>query len=447
MEFFMSKTKRKLSVVHPDAAGIDIGSQKIFVSAGEEEVKQFDTFTNSFIDAVKYLQEHSVKTVAMEATGVYWVTLYDMIKKAGIEVYVVNGRDVKNVPGRKSDVKDCQWLQQLHTYGLLRASFIPEERIIELRSYVRLRTDHISQLSEQILHMQKALDLMNIKLHTVISDIAGVSGMKIIRAILKGERDPIKLTEMCNYQILRKKKTIVIESLKGNYKNEQLFALRQAVEIYDFYENKMEECDKEIEMLLHKMTDDKKIPEKVSDPKRVNHNSNPPKIENLHLLLMKLTDGKDPSQITGLSDYIMLQEISEVGTDLSKWKTEKHYTSWLGLSPGKHSSGKSNKKRKLYKNTRAGQIFKLAAFAVANSKNHALSGFYRRVKAKRGSYVAIKATARKIAVIFYNIMTKGFDYVEQGIQKYQQKYEQHLRKYLELQAKKLGLSLVANVVH
>ena len=195
------------------------------------------------------------------------------------------------------------------------------------------------------------------------------------------------------------------------------------------------------------MTGKKNNPEEVSKPKRVNHNSHPPKIDNLHLLLMKLTYGKDPSQITGLSDYIMLQEISEVGIDLNKWKTVKHYTSWLGLSPGKHSSGKSNKKRKLYKNMRAGQIFKLAAFAVANSKNHALSGFYRTVKAKRGSYVEIKATARKIAVMFYNIMTKGFDYVDQGIKSYQIKYEEHLRKRLEKQAKLLGLSLVSRLVH
>lgn len=443
----MSEARRKLKAINLHAAGIDVGSEKIFVAAAEEDVRQFDTFTSSFSNAVKYLKDHQVKTVAMEATGVYWVTLYDMIEKAGIEVYVVNGRDVKNVPGRKSDVADCQWLQQLHTYGLLRASFIPEDNIRQLRSYVRLRSDHIGKLSEQILHMQKALDLMNIKLHTVISDITGVSGMKIIRAIVAGERDPVKLTEMCDHQILSKKKDLVIESLRGNYKKEEIFALKQAVEIYDFYEKKMEECDKEIERLLLEMTADKKAPNTVSKPKRVNHNSHPPKIDDLHILLMKLTNGKDPSQITGLSDYIMLQEISEVGTDLSKWKTVKHYTSWLGLSPGKHSSGKSNKKRRLYKNTKAGQIFKLAAFAVANSKNHALSGFYKRIKAKRGANIAIKATARKIASIFYNIMTKGFDYVEQGITKYQQKYEEHLRKYLEKQAKKLGLSLIPTLVH
>ena len=190
----MAKGKRKLQMIHPNAAGIDIGSEKIFVAVEEEEVKSFDTFTNSFSNAVNYLVEKKVQTVAMEATGVYWVTLYDMIEKVGIEVYVVNGRDVKNVPGRKSDVADCQWIQQLHSYGLLRASFIPEENIRQLRSYIRLRSDHISKLSEQIQHMQKALVLMNIKLHNVISDITGVSGMKILRAIIQGEEDPIKLT-------------------------------------------------------------------------------------------------------------------------------------------------------------------------------------------------------------------------------------------------------------
>lgn len=443
----MSKQKRRLRVINPDAAGIDIGSEKIFTAIDGKEVKSFRTFTNSFTEAVKYLLENGVKTVAMESTGVYWITLYDMIKQAGIEVYVVNGREVKNVPGRKSDVANCQWIQQLHSYGLLRASFIPEVEIRELRSYIRLRTDHITKLSSQILLMQKALDLMNIKLHNVISDITGVSGMKILRAIIQGETDPIKLTEMCDKQILRNKKDLVTESLRGYYKAEEIFTLKQAVEIYDFYETKIEECDEAMEKLLGKMTAAKPIPEKISKQKRVNHNSHPPKIKDLHLTLMKLTGGKDPSQITGLSDYTLLQAISEVGTDLSKWKTEKHFTSWLGLSPGKHSSGKSNRKKKLHKNTRAGQIFKLAAFSIANSKHNALIGFYRRIKAKHGSSVAIKATARKIAVIFYKIMTKGFDYVEQGLRKYQQTYKAHLRKHLERQAKKLGLSLVPSVVH
>jgi len=443
----MSKQKRRLRVINPDAAGIDIGSEKIFTAIDGQEVRSFNTFTNSFAEAVKYLLENGVKTVAMESTGVYWITLYDMIKQAGIEVYVVNGREIKNVPGRKSDVADCQWIQQLHSYGLLRASFMPQAEIRQLRSYMRLRTDHINKLSSQILLMQKALDLMNIKLHNVISDITGVSGMKILRAIIQGETDPIKLTEMCDKQILKNKKNLVTESLRGYYKEEEIFTLRQAVEIYDFYEAKIEECDKAMEKLLSQMTKDKTTPEKISKQKRVNHNSHPPKVEDLHLSLMKLTEGKDPSQVTGLSDYTLVQVISEVGVDLSKWKTEKHFTSWLGLSPGKHSSGKSNKQKRLHKNTRAGQIFKRSAFAVANSKHNALIGFYRRIKSKHGAGVAIKATARKIAVIFYNIMTKGFNFVEQGLKKYQETYETHLRKSLEKQAKKLGFTLVPSLVH
>lgn len=443
----MSKPRRKLDVVNPNAGGIDIGSEKIFVAAGETEVKSFDTFTSSFAKAVEYVKAQEVRTIAMEATGVYWVTLYDMLEKAGITVYVVNGRDVKNVPGRKSDVADCQWLQQLHTYGLLRASFIPQEQIRQMRSYVRLRSDHIQKASEQIQHIHKALDLMNIKLHNVISDITGVSGMKIVRSILQGETDPFKLVALCDRQILKKKKEVVTESLHAHYKSEEIFALRQAVEIYDVYQQKIDECDKELERLLRKMTSDAPTPNTLSAPKRVNHNSHPPKIDDLHLLLMKATGGKDPSQIAGLSDYIVLQAISEVGIDLSAWKTEKHFTSWMGLSPGKHQTGKTNKNRRLHKNTRAGQIFKLAAFAIANSKHNALSGFYRRVKAKRGAAIAIKATARKLAVMFYNIMTKGFDYVEQGIIKYQQVYDAQLRKRLELQAKRIGCSLVPVQVH
>lgn len=430
----------KISKIHPNAAGIDIGSEKIFIGIEDKEVRSFSTFTGDYLKSIEYLKENKITTVAMEATGVYWIALYDMLEQAGIEAHLVDGRQVKNVPGRKSDVADCQWIQQLHSFGLLHRCFIPDDITRQLRTYTRLREDHLSLSSQHILHMQKALDLMNIKLHNVISEIHGVSGMRILKAIISGNHNPKELLLLCENSILKNKRDLVLASLQGNFRKEYIFILKQAVDAYEFYMDKMLECDKQIEALLEKINDGKPTPPNITKPKRIRHNA--PKIDNLHEQLMKLTQGRDPSQVIGLTDKSLLLQIAETGLDLSRWKTEKHFTSWLCLSPTKHESGKSNKRRKKKGNTKAGQIFREAAFSVANSKHSALGGFYRRIKAKKGYRVAIKATARKIAVLYYNTMTKGIEFVEQGLILYQQKFKEQQIKRLQKQAKYLGLQLI-----
>ena len=437
----MKKQLENLNVINENAAGIDIGSEMIFVSASGMPVKSFRTFTQNLIELCLYLKENNVTTVAMEATGVYWMPIYDAIEKNRMQIFVVNGAHVKNVPGRKSDVQDCQWIQQLHSYGLLNSSFVPNNTIRKLRTYIRLRDDHIEMASAHKLHLQKAFDLMNVKIHNVISDITGTSGMLIIRAIIEGERDTNKLALLCNQQILNKKKDQVIASLEGNYDEEYIFALQQAVSCLDFYLLQINECDKKIESLLHEMTQKKSAPQQMKSVKVIK--SHKPDIEDLHFLLMKLTDGKDASQIPGLTDQTLMKLISEVGLDIGKWPTVKQFTSWLGLAPNKHQSGKKNKKvRRRFKN-RAGQIFREAARSLANSKFNALGGFYRRIRARSGPMVANVATARKIAVLFYNILKKGSEYVEVGLEKYEEAYKIKKINSLRKMAHQLAMEVVS----
>jgi transposase len=431
---------KSISKINPNSAGIDIGTEYIFIGIEDKEVVSFPTFTHSYIKAIEYLKENNVTSVAMEATGVYWFSLYDIIEQAGIDVCLVNGREVKNVPGRKSDVEDCQWIQQLHSFGLLRPCFIPDDLTRQLRTYTRLRQDHLSLSTQHIQHMQKSLDLMNVKLHNVISQITGVSGLRVLKAIISGNHNPEKLAELCEQSILKKKKDLVISSLYGNFRDDYIFSLKQAVDSYEFYQQKVLECDKKIQQLLDLITKDIPTPPDIKPPKRIRHNA--PQVDNLHEKLMKLTGGKDPSQITGLTDKTLMELIGEVGTDLSRWKTEKHFTAWLCLAPGKHQSGKKNKKKIKKGHTKAGQIFRNAAYSLTNSKHSAIGQFYHRIRARKGQVIAIKATARKIAVLFYNIMTKGIEFVEKGVLAYQQKVKEQQLKRLQKQAKHLGLMLL-----
>jgi transposase len=429
----------KLEKIHLNVAGIDIGSEKIFVAVEGQEVKSFGTFTDFFKQAVEYLQLHDIQTVAMEATGVYWIVLYDMLEEAGIDVFLANPSATGNVPGRKTDVQDCQWIQQLHSYGLLRKSFIPEGTIRELRVYVRLREDHIAMASAHVQHMQKALTMMNIRLHQVISQIQGVSGLKIIEAILSGERDPEKLVLLCEKQILLKKREEVVLSLKGNYKPEHLFALQQALDSWRFYHTKIQECDNQIERLLSVATQGKPPATNLSRAKTIKHHK--PAVKNLHEKLGKLLDGRDATVLPGVTDYNLMQLVAETGTDLTKWPSEKHFTSWLRVAPGQNRSGKINKRAKRRGSTRAGQIFRKAAQSIIQSKHIALGAFGRRIRAKKGPMIAIKAVARKLAVMFYNLMTKGLDYVEQGVKKYEEQYTAQLTKFLQKKAFELGYML------
>ena len=423
--------------IHLNAAGIDIGAKKVFVSVENQEVISFYTFTEDFERLCEYLHKHKVKTVAMEATGVYWIILYDILEASGLDVWLVDGRQTKQVPGRKTDVKDCQWIQQLHSYGLLNRCFVAQSEIKTLRSYTRLREDHIRSASMHINHMQKSLTMMNIRLKEVLSQIHGKSGMKIITAILNGERDRDVLVNMCHSSILKNKKEEVYKSLKGHYTEEGLFALQQAYDAYFFYQKQIQECDEKIDKVLNKMGNQG---QGQSNDKRKPIRHHQPNVNNLGSNMMNIFESNDATLISEITDYTWLKLLSECGTDLSRWPTEKHYTSWLGLAPGQHHSGKKNRNARKKGKPSAGQIFRGIAQSLINSKDIALGAFGRRIRARKGPRIANKAVARKLAELYWRAMVKGLSYVEHGIEKYQEQLNfQKLKTF-----KRLALELNIN---
>ncbi len=427
--------------IRKNVAGIDIGARHVFVGIESNKAKMFETFTEDFEDLAHYLLENKIESVAMEATGVYWVILYDILETQGLDVWLVDGRSTRQVLGRKTDVKDCQWIQQLHSYGLLNRCFIATELVQELRNYQRLREDHIRSASMHINHMQKALTLMNIRLKEVISQIHGASGMRIIRAIIQGERNAETLTAMCEDSILKNKRDRVIKSLNGHYNSSGLFTLAQAVECYDFYQIQINSCDKKIDQVLLKMSSGKELTQNKRTPRKpIRHHK--PDVKNMDNYLLKIFNEKDATVLPGITDYNWMQLLSELGTDLQKWKTEKHFTSWLGLAPKQHNSGKMRRNYKPKGSPKAGLIFKQAAVSLINSKNIALGAFGRKIRAKKGGLVAIKAVARKLATLYWKLFVKGLDYVEKGIKAYEEKVLINKQKAVTRMAKELGLSIV-----
>ena len=427
--------------IRKNCAGIDIGAKHIFVSIESEKVQRFETFTQDFHLAKDYLQRHGIETVAMEATGVYWVILYEILEDSGLDVWLVDGRQTRQVPGRKTDVKDCQWIQQLHSYGLLNRCYIPDEEVKSVRTYQRMREDHIRSSSMHINHMQKALIEMNIRLNEVLSQIHGVSGLAMIRAILAGERDPKKLLSLCHSSIKKNKSEEVLKSLNGYYTESGLFALNQAYTAYQFYQDQIKACDKMLELTMEKInkTNGPTSKKEVSDVKRrkaIRHNK--PDVKDLGGHLLKIFTGRDATVLPGITDYTWLQLYAETGKDLGLWPTEKHYTSWLGLSPGQHHSGKKRKNKNKKFRPKAGQIFRQIAVSLIESNKIALGAFGRRLKSKRGPGIAIKATARKLAVLYWRLMVKGLEYTERGIKDYELKLKQQKEKWLMNTAAKLG---------
>ena len=430
-----------LTVLDPAAAAIDVGSEHLHVSIAGGPPKVFGTTTGQLYDLRDWLNSQGVRTVAMEATGIYWLCPYEVLEQAGLEVVVVNGKYVKNLPGRKTDMKDCQWQATLHAHGLLKSGFVPPEHIRRLQDYIRLRTDHITMAGSHEQHMQKALDRMNLKIHEVISDLTGMSGLKMIEAILAGERRPGELLALCDPQIQKKKAERLREALRGTWKREHLFALRQAYELWQFYQKKIVECDQQIEEVLKELAgpEDPQAPAPPAATKRGGINT--PQIQGLHGLLWRLCGGKDATTLPGVADHVLLQLLAEVGTDLGKhWRTEKHFTAWLGLAPGSRQSGKRRGSQKRGRN-RAGRLFCVIARSVGRSVDKALGGFYRRLKGRRGGLVANLGLARKLAELFWRLMVHGVTYVEQGLKKYEEKVvqtEQHLLRKL---ARKYNLVL------
>jgi transposase len=441
--FNVPKLPTHLQHLNLNAAGIDIGSERHMVAVPEGRdkvsVREFGTFTTDLEALATWLKQCGVTTVAMESTGVYWIPLFELLERRGFEVKLVDARHVKNVSGRKSDVLDCQWIQQLHTYGLLAGAFRPPDEMCVLRSYLRQREMLTQSASMHIQHMQKALQQMNLLLHNVVSDITGVTGMKIIKAILAGERDPRVLARHRDERCHNSAATIA-KSLVGNYREEHLFALRQAVDLYETYQGKIADCNQAIIKQVEKQPDisDDEFPtpaKQVPGRDRIRDG-----VDVRHLLFKK--SGVDLFAIPGLAADTLLTLTSEVGFDMTPWKTEKHFASWLNLCPGTKISGGKVLQNKTKRNpNRAAQAFRMAAASLYRSQT-ALGAFYRRLKSRAGGKQAVTATAHKIARIYYAMLSCGTSYVELGQHAYEQRYKERRLGHLKVQAKSLGFQLV-----
>ena len=421
------------------AAGIDIGATQIFVAAGGPEVVSFDTFTSGYYQCIEYLQQKGIEYVAMEATGVYWMALYGMLESCGFKVCLVNPKETKQVKGRKTDVKDCQWIQKLFSAGILRQSFIPEARYMEVRHLVRERLDIIDMGSTYVNKMQKCLELMNLKLKEVINQVHGASGIKMIKAIIAGERNTNNLLALCDKRIQTAKSGDVIKALEGNYNDTYLFMLEQNMNMWEAHQIQVTIIDKQIEELLKKICVDKPEVEITSKPKPIRHHA--PIVHNLHGMLVKIY-GTNASSISGINDYTLLRLLGETGINMNRFPRNKNFVSWCGLAPKQHQSGKMNKRVKGTSCNKAGQIFKEIAQSLINSKYIAIGSFIRKLRAKKDAGIAIKAGARKLALAYYNALTLGLDYVEQGTKNYEEQIKRKEKAALYRLAKKHNLELI-----
>jgi len=425
--------------VNYSAAGIDIGSEKFFVSVDGQQVENFETYTSDYYRCISYLKQHCIERVAMEATGVYWISLYSLLEQNGIKVCLVNPRETRSRKGHKTDVQDCRWIQRLFSAGLLKESFIPQGLLFEIRYLVRERMDIIEMGSTYVNKMQRCLELMNIKLTSVISQIHGKSGLRMIRAILEGERNPGALLLLCDERIINKKANRVLQALEGNYNNTYLFMLKQNLKLWEDHQQQITDIDGCIEQLLLSLTRDKKVDdEKVGRAKKIRHHQ--PQIKNLHEMMVKLF-GVNVSSVSGINDYTLLRLVGETGADMNRFPSVKHFISWCGLAPGHYQSGKFRKNKRM-PCSKTGQIFKELAQGLENSKTIAIGSFIRKLKAKRNAPVAYKAGARKIAEAYYNALTKGTDYVEHGIKKYEEQLRQRERAILKKLAKKHNMQIL-----
>ena len=438
------KTLRTMPMVHANAAAIDIGATMhmaaVRADRTSEPVRSFGTFTTDLHRLVDWFTECGVETVVMESTSVYWIPIFELLDARGFTVFLVNARDAKHVPGRKTDVSDAQWLQRLHSYGLLRASFRPKGQIAELRAYVRQRERLLEYGASHIQHMQKALTEMNLQLHHVVADITGATGLRIIRAILAGERDPKVLARLRHYQCHASADTIE-KALTGSYRSEHLFALEQALALYDVYQEKASACDIRIEAVLKELSIGRgPRSDPLPSPRRHRATQANGLAFDVRAALFALL-GKDLTQINGLGPYLSLKLIAECGDDLSAWPNAKHFTSWLGLAPSnKISGGKVLSSRTRRCGNRASALLRLAAVTVGRTDT-ALGAFYRRLSARIGKAKAITATARKIAVLFYNALRHGMEYVDPGASFYETRYRARVVDNLHRRAKAFGFVL------
>lgn len=432
-----------------NAAGIDIGNAAHYVAIpadrDSEPVRKFACFTADLHRLADWLDQCGIETVAMESTGVYWIPLFQILEARGFEVKLVNARQVKNLPGRKTDILDCQWLQKLHTFGLLNNSFRPTDQICVLRSYWRQRDNLIAAASTCVQHMQKALTEMNVQLANVISDISGCTGLAIIRAILAGDRDPGKLAELRHDGIRASKKEIA-KSLEGNWREELIFNLRQSLELYDLYHEKIKDCDLRIKE--HLQTFQSKVEPTViiaASKKRKKATGNVPHFD-LSSELHRIT-GVDLTRIDGINVVTAQTIISEIGLDMSNWKTEKNFASWLGLCPDNTITGGKILKRGTRRViNRATVALRMASRALLRSKS-ALGSNYRRLRTQLGAPKAITAMAHKLARLVYRMLKYGSDYVDKGMDHYEKKYQKSKLTWLKKKAAELNMRLIPDMTH
>jgi transposase len=438
------KALEPMQVVYPNAAGLDIGSSEIMVAIPPdregETVRGFATYTPDLKKLADWLAESRVTHVAMESTGVYWIPIYELLEERGFEVIVVNARQIKNPPGRKSDVKDCQWIQRLHSYGMLSGSFRPGADMRTLRAYLRHRDNLIEDRAKHVQYMQKALVQMNLQLGQVLSDLTGKTGMDILRAIVAGEHNPIALAQLRHGRCQHPQEDL-IKALTGHYRKEHLFVLKQALSMYDSFSQQLLECDQEIERLLEEikpiLPDD--LPPIPPNPKPNSNCKNAPHYD-ARTSMYQLAR-VDLIAIPGMNENLLQKILSEVGTDMSRFQTVKHFCSWLGLAPHNAISGG----RVLYSHTlqnhnRAGQAFRMAAQAVSRGKS-VYSEFYRRVRSRSGSKEAIVATAHKIARTFYFMLKRQQSFIQPDLQSYMLAQREKDIHRLQIKAAKFGFSL------
>lgn len=443
-----------LRVTNPHAAGIDVHSEQHWVAVSPEQapppatdhpphlpahVRAFGACTADLERLADWLTECHVTTVAMESTGVYWIALFELLERRGFEVYLVDPRQTKHAPGRpKSDVLDCQWIQRLHSYGLLTASFRPNDQVVVLRGYLRQRQMLIQYAGSHIQHMQKALEEMNVKLTEVVSDVVGVTGLAIIQAILRGERDPRKLAKLRNERC-RRTEAEIARALYGNWRDEHLFALGQALDLYEFYRERLRDCDAKLQACLGTFEDQSGGKKPAPGPQRGSRKANDPAFD-VQGSLYRMC-GVDLLMIEGIKENTALVILSEIGYDLSKFPTIKQFVSWLGLCPQHQGSAGKIKSRRIRKGSnRAARALRLAAQGCHNAKN-ALGAFYRRIQARCGGPKAVVATARKIAERVYRLLKYGEEYVRRDMNASEEAYRQRQVKGLARKAQELGYRL------
>jgi transposase len=436
-----------LPALNRNAAALDIGSAEIWAAVPPDReaqaVRTFGTFTPDLHTLADWLQSCGIETVVMESTGVYWVPVFEILEARGLQVQVVNARHVKNVPGRKTDEKDCQWLQRLHTYGLLSGSFRPDAEMCALRAYLRHRAGLLEHRAAHIQHMQKALLQMNVQLTQVLSDITGETGLAILRQMVAGVRDPVALAQLRDPRC-RHPQDEIAKALTGNYRPEHVFALKQALELYDTYTEKVRECDRELEQqftAIRPRHDQDCLPPLDPGDKRDSHSKNAPDYD-ARTLLYRLV-GVDLCAITGMNEVTVQQALSETGTDMSAWRTDKHFRAWLRLAPANDiSGGKVLRSRALKTRNRATQAFRLAAQAASRSVDTALGAYFRRLRARLGPQKAMKALANKIARIYYHMLKDRIPFHQQTAEAYNERSRERDLRKLQKKAAQLGMKLV-----